>query len=48
VKKYITRGDLHLNSESFRDESVWEQLVEYANKEWEEEFNSEYIMNLLT
>ena len=49
-QKYIpvSIGDLSLDPDSFRDETIWERIIEYSNKEWEKGFNEQYIMHLLT
>jgi hypothetical protein len=36
-----------LTPDSFKDESVWQKLIEIANKEWTDIINEDYIMLLL-
>ena len=32
-----------ITSESYKDDSVWEKVVALSCKEWEEEFNDEFV-----
>jgi hypothetical protein len=36
-----------IDSESYKDDSVWERLVKKSVKEWEIHFNANYIFQLL-
>ncbi len=35
------------NSDSFKDDAVWEKIVEVACKEWQDDFNEDFVGNLL-
>jgi hypothetical protein len=39
--------ELDLSPEDFRDDSVWEKLVNLSLKEWNKSFNEDYINYLL-
>lgn len=45
--KYVKGKELELTPESFRDENVWERIVQVSLREWEKCFNEEYIIFLL-
>jgi hypothetical protein len=40
-------GEGKIDSESYKDDSVWERLVLKSLKEWEIHFNANYIFQLL-
>jgi len=42
-KKLVLRKDEVINSESFNDNSVWEKVVALSCKEWEENFNENFV-----
>jgi hypothetical protein len=42
INKLIWKEE-KFNSDSFRDDSVWEKLVEASIKDWEEEFNEDFV-----
>lgn len=48
-KKMLGRyiGDPKIDSESYKEDSVWERLVLKSLKEWEIHFNANYIFQLL-
>jgi hypothetical protein len=45
--KYVLGKELDLSPEDFRDDSVWEKLVNLSLKEWNKSFNEDYINYLL-
>ncbi len=50
IKKYLptTVEDLNLDPDEFKDDTIWEKIIDYSNKEWKKEFNEQYIMHLIT
>lgn len=46
--KFVLGRDEKIDSESYKDDAVWDKLVELSIKEWEEEFNENYIIGLLS
>lgn len=36
-----------INSESFKDDAVWERIINLSSKEWEREFNEHFVNQLL-
>ena len=44
----VTSRDLELDADSFKDESVWERIIDHSNKDWLNEFNEEFVMHLIT
>jgi hypothetical protein len=48
IDKLVTSREMKIDSESYKDERVWDKLVEISLKEWEQDFNESYIMGLLS
>lgn len=48
LSKFIYRNGEVITSESFKDDSVWERLISLSTKEWEGEYNDEFVQNLLS
>ena len=48
LSKFIYRNGDTITSESFKDDAVWEKLIKLSTKEWEEEYNDEFVQNLLS
>jgi hypothetical protein len=46
--KFVLGKDDKITSDSYKDDAVWERLVTLSCKEWEEDFNEEYILDLLS
>ena len=46
INRFIWKEE-KFNSDSFRDDTVWEKLVDAACKHWEDDFNEDFVQNLL-
>jgi hypothetical protein len=46
INKLIWK-ELKFNSDSFREDTVWERLVDVSCKEWDEDFNEDFVQSLL-
>ena len=46
--KFVLGRDEKIDSESYKDDEVWDRLVRLSSKEWELDFNESYIMGLLS
>lgn len=45
---YVLGKELELDADSFKDDSIWERLVQVSLKEWNKDFNEAYILHLLS
>ena len=46
--KYVLGKELDLNADSFKDETIWQKIVDLSKREWEKQFNEAYILHLLS